>query len=48
MIVKRPQVCIITRIWPRVQDCMFKEQQPRPDSCTKLNTKNVTGEYVAE
>ena len=48
VITKRPAICVIQRIWPRVQDCVYKEQQPRPDSATKLNTKNSTGEYVAE
>ena len=48
MIVKRPDVRVIQRIWPKLEDCMFKEQQERPDSATKLNTKNNTGEYVAE
>ena len=47
-LVKIAAGCIATRIWPRVQDCVYKEQQARPDSCTKLNTKNNTGEYVAE
>ena len=48
VITKRPAICVIQRIWPRVQDCVYKEQQPRPDACTKLNTKNTTGEYVSE
>lgn len=48
-ITKRPALCIIQRIWPRVTDCPQKEVcMPVPVCQTKVNTKSVSGEYVSE
>ena len=48
--IKRPAIlCIIQRIWPKLQDCPRKEVcMPVPVCASKVNTKNVSGEYVAE
>ena len=45
---KLPSACPIKRIWPKYEDCPRKEQVPMPVCATKVNTKNVSGEYVAE
>ena len=49
VIVTRPRVCLLTRIWPKLEDCAHREQLIKATvAATKVNTKNTTGEYVAE
>ena len=48
-IAKRPPTCLVQRIWPKLEDCANKEQLIKATvTATKVNTKNNTGEYVAE
>ena len=47
--VKQSKLCLIQRIWPRIEDCPYKEQGVAVPVCaSKVNTKNTTGEYVSE
>jgi hypothetical protein len=49
MIVKRSLNCIIQRIFARVTDCPVKEVcMPVPCAASKVNTKDVSGEYCSE
>ena len=49
VIVKRPPACVIQRIWPKYEQCPWREQvEVMTCTTTKVGTKDLSGEHVSE
>ena len=47
--IKRPPTCLVHRIWPKYEQCPWREQvEVVTCTTTKVGTKDLSGEHVCE